>query len=200
MKANWWLSLCLMLVSTGAAAAGRPVTLEEARSAALAQSLEGAELDLALAQDAQVLRDMIKRTFRGRQPRLRPARALAAAHVSWGRRRQRARVRRPLDGSRRGALADVRVELERSDVWHGRLAVVAELPHAARHGERRSVAVARAQQQRVDGDLAQQHGDAAHLPSHERVWRRRLCPRGGRRGGRGGGGGGAAAAALIVAV
>ena len=54
MKASWWLSLCLMLVSTGAAAAGRPVTLEEARSAALAQSLEGAELDLALAQARSV--------------------------------------------------------------------------------------------------------------------------------------------------
>jgi outer membrane protein TolC len=54
MKANWWLSLCLMVVSTGAAAAGRPVTLEEARSAALAQSLEGAELDLALAQARSV--------------------------------------------------------------------------------------------------------------------------------------------------
>jgi outer membrane protein TolC len=54
MKASWWLSLCLMVVSTGAAAAGRPVTLEEARSAALAQSLEGAELDLALAQARSV--------------------------------------------------------------------------------------------------------------------------------------------------
>ena len=54
MKANWWLSLCLMVVSTGAAAAGRPVTLEEARSTALAQSLEGAELDLALAQARSV--------------------------------------------------------------------------------------------------------------------------------------------------
>ena len=54
MKANWWLSLCLMVVSTGAAAAGRPVTLEEARRAALEQSLEGAELDLALAQARSV--------------------------------------------------------------------------------------------------------------------------------------------------
>jgi len=54
MKASWWLSLCLMVVSTGAAAAGRPVTLEEARSAALERSLEGAELDLALAQARSV--------------------------------------------------------------------------------------------------------------------------------------------------
>ena len=54
MKANWWLSLCLMLVSTGAAAAGRPVTLEEARREALERSLEGSELDLALAQARSV--------------------------------------------------------------------------------------------------------------------------------------------------